>query len=266
MKNGPREFLMDDPIFTEALALLRQGIDAVHDLTPKEYPQIPAIEFTATKMMWQSISRCEAVHLLLTEGHLDEATILLRSLMWDAQRLIYMDQNPDDRIALLLGLGNKQTHNMEALVRIAEELELDAEIFRQEVINRRQQLERARSARGVGELKRFPSEGIDIARSIGKLNDMLGHQMYSANTHSAALSIFTNVSITEDGTVNLTSRNKAPRYVSGAARSAVEHLFDGAIATAKAQEWKTVDELRRCYKEIDGNFERLLERTGQPEE
>ena len=77
--------------------------------------------------------------------------------------------------------------------------------------------------------------------------------------------MFTNVSKTEDGTVNLTSRNKAPGYVSGAARSAIEHLFDGAIATAKAQEWDTVDELRGRYKEIDGNFERLLEGNGTPE-
>lgn len=258
MMNKPQENVMDDPKFTESLALLRQAIDTVNGLTPKEYPKIPAIEFLAIKMMWQSVSRCDAIHLLLMDGLLDDATILLRSLMWDAQRLIYMDQNPDDRVALLMGLGNKQIHNMEALAKIVEELGLDSKTMREEVIRRRQQFEKARSARGIGKLKKFPAEGLGIARNIGRLSDMLGHQMYSASTHSAALSMFTNVSETADGEVTFSSRNRAPGYVGGTASSACEYLFEGAIATAKALGWDTKKELREQYAETTGKYERLF--------
>lgn len=258
---------MDDPIFTDALALLRQAIDEVHGHMPKEYREfdLPAIELTALKMMRQSISRCDSIHLLLTEGLLEDATILLRSLMWDAQRLIYMDQHPKDRISLLLTLENKKTNNMEGQANIAKELDLDVTIMRKEVTKRRREYEKARLAYGAGKPKTFP-EGEGMARSIGRLTDVLGHKMYSASTHGAALSVFSNVAIGEGGKLKLLSRNKSPGYVSGVAWSASEYLFEGVIATAKAQGWNTVDQLRELYAETNGEFERLRERKGESTE
>ena len=98
---------MNDSVVTSAVALLRQGMDTVVELTPKQDRELPVIEYFPMKMTWQLISRCEGIHLLLNDGLLDEASILLRSLMWDSQRLIYLDHNPDDRAALILGLHQK---------------------------------------------------------------------------------------------------------------------------------------------------------------
>ncbi len=247
----------NDAVVARALDLLRQAIDAVHDLTPKEYRVPAAIEFIAVKMMWQSVSKCEAIHNLASNGLLDEASIVLRSLMWDVQRLIYMDQNPEQRNALLFGLANKHIHNLEDLATIAEQIGVDAQILRESVIKQRQAFEKARTALEVTKLKRFPSEGLDIARSIGRLNDMLDHQMLSGNAHSAALSMLTNVSAQKEGKVHLSSRNKKPGFVSGITASAVDYLFKGAIATARAQGWDSSRELLKRYAETKQQIKQL---------
>jgi len=248
---------------TQALTLLRQAIDAVIDLTPKGVRELPVIEFMPTKMMWQAVSRCEAIHRLLSDGLLGEATILLRSLMWDAQRLIYMDQYPQQRSALILGLLEKHLRNWEELARLAEERGREEKPVRQKVKEQRRQLEQLRMSHGVGKLKKFPSEGYNIVRRTNRLSDMIGHKMFSISAHAAAQSMFVGESRTDDGEMRLFSRNKNPVYVNGVAGSASEYLFEGTIATAKAQEWDTWDELRERYAEIDGAFERLLKRKRQ---
>lgn len=226
---------------------------------------MPAIELIAFKMMRQSISRCDSIHLLLTDGLLEDATILLRSLMWDAQRLIYLDQNSNDRVALLFGMGYQSIQNLEDLASKAEANGLDAAVIRSAVVKQRQMIGEAIAAHGGVKRKKFPKEGAGLAKSIRRPTDTLGHQMYSATAHSAALSIFTNVSISEDGKVNLSSRNKSPGYVSGIAWSAIEHMFEGVIATAKAQEWDTLDKLREQYAETSAKFKCLCERQEEPE-
>jgi hypothetical protein len=87
--------------------------------------------------------------------------------------------------------------------------------------------------------------------------------MYSIAAHNSAQSMFVGEKRGSDGSVELFSRNKHPTYVTGVAGSASEYMFEGAIATAKAQGWKTLGELRQNYSEIEAEFESLL---SQPHE
>ena len=57
----------------------------------------------------------------------------------------------------------------------------------------------------------------------------------------------------------LFSRNRHPVYVSGIAGSACEYLFEGTIATAKAQDWDSLDEFQSQYSEIEKRFEKSHE-------
>jgi hypothetical protein len=247
---------VDESGSAKALDLLRHAVDRIRELAPSEYLGLPATELIAIKMMWQSVSKSEAIHSLLGDGFSDEASILLRSQMWDVQRLIYMDQNPDDRYALLFGVGNKQIHNLDSLASVAEEIGLDTTAIREAVSKQRQAFEEARAKRGVSRLRRFP-EGLGIARNIGRLTDMLGHQMYSANAHSAAWSMLANVTILEDGKVNLSSRNEKSGYVIGIAQSSAEYLIEGATVTAQAHEWELLPELLEWRVEIDRRIKQL---------
>jgi hypothetical protein len=157
-----------------AFALLRRAIDAVIDLAPKEAHELAVIEYFPMKMTWQSVSRCEGILLLQRDGLLDEACILLRSLMWDAQRLIYLDKHPDERVALILGLQQDQLNNWQSLCKVAKERGRDPEPLLSTIKLKRQQIENAKLKHGIGRLKKFPKEGIGIARSVRRPSDMIG--------------------------------------------------------------------------------------------
>jgi hypothetical protein len=174
-----------------------------------------------------------------------------------------MDKHPDHRIALILGLHQSQLNNWEDLSKLAEERGRDVEPLRETIKLRRRQIDKARMKHGIGRLKTFPAEGIGIAREIGRLSDMIGHKMYSIAAHNSAQSMLVGELRGNDGSVKLFSRNKHPTYVSGIAGSASEYLFEGTIATAKAQDWETLPELFQKYSEIDAEFESLLKNSSE---
>ena len=252
-----------DHTVSEALDLLRQSIETIVTHTPTQTRELPVLEVMPVKMTWQLLGRCEAIHHLLDDGLLDEATIILRSLMWDAQRLMYLDKHPDWRKALILGMEEDQLKKWEALARQAGKRGRDPQSIHDYVRDRRQQIQRI--GLPIGRRRKFPPEGSGIGKILGRESDIIGHQMYSHAAHSAAWSQLVNTRTTEDGEFQLILRNKNPRLVGGVAWSAIEYLFQGTIATAKAQEWDTLDELRERYAEIDGKFERLLKRKRQAE-
>ena len=88
---------------------------------------------------------------------------------------------------------------------------------------------------------------------------MIGHKMYSIGAHNAAQSMLTGENKGKDGSVQLFSRNRHPVYLSGIAGSACEYLFEGTIATAKAQDWDSLDELQSQYSKIEMQFEKSHE-------
>lgn len=249
---------MDDPVFVAALELLKKGIAAVDATTPKEERELPVLEAMPVKITWQLVARCEAIHHLLADGLLDEATIILRTLLWDSQRLMYMDKHPEWRKALVLGMEEEQLKNWESLARQAERRGRDEEQIHEFVRTRRKQLQAI--GLSVGRQRKFPPEGGALAKAMERDSDEIGHLMYSQAAHSAAWSQTVNIQKTDDGKYHHFLRNKTPGLVAGVACSAVEYLLEGTIATARAQDWDTLDELREKYEEINVEIEALLER------
>ena len=246
---------MDDPLFAAAIELLKRSTEAVQAATPKRDRELPNLEALPVRMTWRLVARCEAINNLLADGLLDEATILLRTLMWDCHRLLYMDKHPDRREALILRLEQDRLTNLENLTRLAEERGRDVKELRKDIEKRRRDVQRV--SLPYGRLKPFPQDGDSLARSLDREGDIVNHKMFSHAAHSAAWSQVANFQKTEDGHFHLNLRNKSPRLVAAVANHAAEYLFLGTIATARAQEWQTLDELREKYREVEIEFEAL---------
>lgn len=256
---------MDDPNSVAALDLLKRGIADVDSATPKGPRELPVLEAMPVKMTWQLVARCEAIHHLLADGLLDEATLILRTLLWDSQRLMYMDQHPEWRKALILGMEEEQLKKWEQLGKQAAKRDRDPEAIIKHVRNRRKQLQEL--GLPVGRHRKFP-EGSGMANELGRESDLIGHLMYSHAAHSAAWSQTVNIQKSDAGGLQHFLRNKSPRLIVAVAGCAIEYLFKGTIATAKAQEWDTLDELRQQYEQISGKLEGLhdqCERVGNSE-
>jgi hypothetical protein len=150
--------------------------------------------------------------------------------------------------------------NWEDLVTIAKEARIDFEVeptlakLREE----NQKVQRKMKQLGVKKLIKFPGQGAAIARTLGRLADIVGHKMYSLEAHSAVLSpVNIGLKKGEDNENYFYLRDKNPNLVYGASHSAAEYLFEATIAIASWQEWSTLEKVKTIYQTIDAKFKNL---------
>lgn len=248
----------DDGVFDDALVLLRSSVNTVNCLTPKARRTNPLGDLRPTKMFWQLFRRSDAIQFLLKEGFLDDAMILLRSCMWDAQRLIYLRQNPADRDALVLGLEVDMITNWENLASIEKAAGRDTREFDRKIQERRTGLENARERRGIGKKKSFPKEGSNLARAIGRSSDQIGHKFFSISSHGASLSPVMEMQVDNENAISLYVRNKNPIFVAYVAWATSEYLFEAAVALGAIQGWDTLADLESQYEATEKRFRKLI--------
>ena len=188
-------------------------------------------------------------------------------MIFDVHRLVYIEQNPNERAGLALRIRHGEIQNWEDLARIVEEARVDRDtaVIYARVEEAKADINSAMTRFGVERLPRFPGEGKDMAKSVGRISDLVGHKMYSMTTHGAGQSLLQLDIITDDGERMIHYKNDAPNLRIGVTHSAAEYLFVGTIAVAKWQQWPLLSELESAWAEIDSEFQSLRPTQDAPE-
>lgn len=244
-------------ISVKARRLLRGAIEEVDSARPHGTYELPRLEYRFHKMFWQNHGRCVAINLLLENGLLDEAAIILRPLMADAQRLMYAAKNPGKRESLALRLELELAHELKSMAQLDANLGRPPDGTNKRADNHLRSIEQDRIARGIKKLEKFPEEGKNIASALGRESDRPGHKLYSILVHGKSLSPIPERLEMDDGTIRQSFRSNDPIYILGIAEAATEYLYESAIAAGEAQKWSTLDRLVAAYGKTTQRFEAL---------
>lgn len=252
---------MNDTANRRSLKYFQQGIDAVTDLTPKERRQTQELEFIPIRIQWGTVRTSQAILKCLDEGFLSEAVVLLRSLMFDVHRLIYLEQNSDHFQELLISYLEKNLNRLSGIAKgpLPTGSKHTQSTLENKIQEKRQNIELLKIKFGIKKCRKFPAEGANIAKKIGRDHDLVGHNLYAIITHDAAWNTQA-ILKASDGEQQLYLLNKEPKYVAGAAASATEYLFEGTVALAKLFHWNSLADIEQVYSQLELKFKAHLDK------
>jgi Family of unknown function (DUF5677) len=236
-------------VATEALAILQSAIQTTRTaLQASACARVVGMEkFIAVSMAWRCSSHGEAIHLLLSVGHADEASILLRSLLADAQRLEYMRSHPSDRLSLSVHLWRARLRNIRDMMKAAKESRQPAnevdDRLRSMVDIAEATLDQIVHNRQLGKEKKFPAEGWTMARNLNRLDDVMDYVMTSHTAHGTLLGTGATFPSDPEGRHMVPIKTDDLELVIAISGRAQQYVFLSAVATLEILEASSVNEV-----------------------
>ncbi len=216
--------------------LLEETSAALMSTAPQVLESPPIVDHVAYWMLTTCLSRLAAISLLLRAGHLDDSLPLLRQLMYETHRIMYLAAAPDlERPALALGWQNQQITEGRKLVTKVEssgrdEPELDE---LKEALRRQQQdFERTRKHLGIESVSHFPAEGEAMIRKLGRQKEDLVNAtiLVTAFHNTGLMEWLTSESEGRDRKRYIRRMDARTRF--GLAELALEWALEAAIAAS----------------------------------
>jgi hypothetical protein len=238
--------------------LLARVNQTVLDATPNETTVSPIYAVIIT-IYWRCLSRYEAIVLLLKHHHTDEALTVMRSLLNDAQRLIYLDRHPQKRNGTVMWLWNERLSNIESLANTAERTnqpgsQADVLDF---VKDQRASLEGDKREFGVTKFLKPPKEGASMARELNRLDDWLDYLMMTHASHGTLSSPGLSLKSVGSGAKQISLRNTDLGLLLGVGEGAASYIFEAALSVASMLQWESKHVLQMMWNTIQPEFEAL---------
>ena len=238
--------------------LLARVNQTVLDATPNEITASPIYVVIIT-IYWRCLSRYEAIGLLLKHHHTDEALTVMRPLLNDAQRLIYLDKHPQKRNATVMWLWNERLSNIGGLAKTAERTnqpgsQADVLDF---VRDQRASLERAKRNFGVTKFLKPPKEGASMAREFNRLDDWLDYLMTTYASHGTLSSPSLSLKSVGSEAKQIALRSTDLGLLLGVGERAANYIFEAALSVASLLEWESKHVLQARWDTIQPEFEAL---------
>lgn len=238
--------------------LLARVDQTVIEATPKESKNSP-IYLVIFTIYWRCLSRYEAIVLLMKHDHIDEAIAVMRSLLNDAQRLIYLNKHPQKRNATVMWMWNERLSNIEKLAKTAvktNQTGSQADIFRF-VKNQRASLERTKQKYGIIKFQKPPDEGADMAKELNRLDDWLDYLMTTYASHGTLSSPGISLKSLGSNTIQIPHRNTDLGLLLSVSERATGYIFEAALSVASMSRWESKHLLHETWDGLRPEFEAL---------